>query len=54
MGGKVERYENTEQDILEKPIKKGQNLEQVYTSLQTTDISKICSIKIEPVIINKH
>ena len=52
IGEKVERYEKPEQDILEKSIKKGQ--EQVYTSLQTTDISKICSIQIKPVIRNKY
>lgn len=49
MGGKVEKYVNTEQDILEKPVKKGETLKEVFDVFKSDDLHKICSITLDPV-----
>lgn len=49
MGGKNEKYVNTQEDYLEKPVKKGQTLRQVFESFKSDDLHSICSITVQPV-----
>ena len=54
MGGKVDKYVNTEQDILEKPVKKGETLKEVFDVFKSDDLHKICSITLDPVSYIYH
>ena len=49
MGGKNEKYINTIEDYLEKPIKKGKNFNEVCISTSLKDINEISEIIIQPV-----
>ena len=48
MGNKVEIYANTEEDFLEKSVKKGYQLKEVLMKTNSSSVNQVCSITLEP------